>query len=114
MPSNQYPIDNEPLTAEEVVNCFKERWGVSYDIQIVVRNKSLYLQIMWGYLEQQSFPLKYESYLNKINYVIEIVNRTGQSFYVRDWINNVNSRPRIGRPLTLPLRTDESSMEYMI
>ncbi|WP_320664091.1 DUF3067 family protein [Prochlorococcus sp. MIT 1223] len=108
-------LDNQiPLTAEEVINCFRNRWGVTYDIQLMVRNNYLYFQIMWGYLEQQSFPLNEEDFNVHINEILEIVNRTGQAEVVRVWMNKVGAKPRIGRALTLQLKGDERLEEFVL
>ena len=56
------PIEQSipPLTVDEVIDLLRERWQASYDMQLVVRRKRMYLQVMWAYLEQQSFPLNEE------------------------------------------------------
>ena len=58
------PIEQSipPLTVDEVIDLLRERWQASYDMQLVVRRKRMYLQVMWAYLEQQSFPLNEEEY----------------------------------------------------
>ena len=47
----------DPLTVDEVVELLRSRWQASYDLQLVTRRRRMYLQVMWAYLEQQSFPL---------------------------------------------------------
>ena len=69
---------------------------------------------MWGYLEQQSFPMTKEQYFIHINEIIEIINRIGQAGLVREWINNLSSRPRIGRAISLQLKFDERFKEFVI
>ncbi len=103
-----------PLKVEEVISWMKDRWGVSYDLQLIVRNKCLYLQIMWGYLEQQSFPLDENTYRNNLNKVVEIVNRIGQSSIVKEWIQTVPQKPRVGRALTLPLKGNGCLDEFIV
>tara|TARA_Y100001968_G_scaffold277350_1_gene272143 strand:+ start:24 stop:377 length:354 start_codon:yes stop_codon:yes gene_type:complete len=107
-------VFESPLHVEEVIECFRERWGVSYDLQLIVRKDCLYLQIMWAYLEQQSFPMSEESYINHLNEVVEIINRLGLSDQVRKWIRNVAPKPRIGRALSLKLRGDERLAEFLV
>ena len=53
--SNETPSD--PLGVEELIGCLRQRWRATYDLQLVVRRQRLYLQVMWAYLEQQSFPM---------------------------------------------------------
>ena len=110
----QEPYNPSPLTVNEVITCFRCRWGVTYDIRLFVRQKHVFFQIMWAYLEQQSFPLDEEGYKNHINEVLEIVNRLGQADFVREWISNVESKPRIGRALSLQLRGDDRFDEFLV
>ncbi|MFM7550418.1 MAG: DUF3067 family protein, partial [Cyanobacteriota bacterium] len=53
---------SRPLTVAEVVGVLRERWQATYDLQLIQRRGRLYLQVMWAYLEQQSFPLTPEAY----------------------------------------------------
>ncbi len=95
----------EPLKVDEVI---------SYDLQLVVRQKTLYLQVMWAYLEQQSFPMDQESYRLHISQVLEIINREGFASSVREWLLNVNKKPRVGRALTLKLELNKSFNEFVL
>ena len=103
-----------PLDVDEVMFCLKKRWDVTYDLQVVVRQKRLYLQIMWAYLEQQSFPLNEEEYKYHLNQVLEIVNRLGQAGVVREWLNTINQRPRLGKAITFPLSGGFSLEEFVV
>lgn len=103
-----------PLTVEEVVGCLRARWQASYDLQLVVRRNRLYLQVMWAYLEQQSFPLDEESYLANLATVIEVVNRLGLANEVRDWLLTTTDKPRLGKALSLPLEATASMKEFLV
>ncbi len=103
-----------PLGVEEVIDCLNERWGVSYDLQIVVRNKSLYLQVMWAYLEQQSFPLDEKSYKIHLLEVLEIVNRLGLAEEVRKWLASTSEKPRTGKAVSLRLDAPGLKGEFVL
>ena len=103
-----------PLIVDEVIACLKKRWDVSYDLQLVVRSKRLYLQVMWAYLEQQSFPLDEATYKLHIAEVLEVVNRLGLSEEVRSWLANTPKRPRVGKALSLPLVADQYLDEFVL
>ncbi len=103
-----------PLSVEEVMRLLRIRWGVAYDLQLVLREKRLYLQIMWGYLEQQSFPMDEKGYRSNLNKVLEVINRLDQAHRVREWLVNENDKPRVGRALTLPLKGDERLEEFVL
>ncbi len=103
-----------PLGVDEVVDFLRKRWGASYDMRLVQRNKKLYLQLMWAYLEQQSFPLDEVAYRKNLNKVVEIINRLGQAGIVRQWLLSIREKPRLGRAITLQLKADYRLKEFVL
>lgn len=93
-----------PLTATEVRALLQQRWGASYDVHLIQRHRRIYLQIMWGYLEQLSFPLDESTYLARLAALVETVNQLGKGEAVRTWLRTTTDRPRLGKALSLPLR----------
>ena len=59
-----------PLEVEEVIECLHVRWGASYDMRLLIRDGFLYLQVMWAFLEQQSFPFDEIAYKLRISGVV--------------------------------------------
>ena len=92
-----------PLSASEVIGLLRQRWQASYDLQLVQRRGRLYLQVMWAYQEQQSFPLGVEDYERHISELVLVLNSLGVAALVRDWLNNCTDRPRLGKALSLAL-----------
>ena len=103
-----------PLTVDEVIDLLRERWQASYDMQLVVRRKRMYLQVMWAYLEQQSFPLNEEEYRTHLAQVVDVVNRLGQAGDVRSWLNDTRDRPRLGKALSLQLQGEGRLEEFLV
>ena len=103
-----------PLEVDEVVGCLRRRWGVTYDLKLLIKRDRIYLQMMWGFLEQQSFPLDEETYRENLNRTLEIINRAGQSDFVRSWLKNVEAKPRLGRAITLSLPIDQRMSEFVL
>ena len=103
-----------PLEPEEVMQCLRRRWGVTYDLRLLIKRDRIYLQMMWGFLEQQSFPLDEETYKENLNRTLEIINRAGQSDFVRKWLKTVQAKPRLGRAITLPLPMDPRMDEFVL
>ena len=103
-----------PLEVDEVMGCLRKRWGVTYDLKLLIKRDRLYLQMMWGFLEQQSFPLDEETYRENLNRTLEIINRAGQSDFVRSWLKNVEAKPRLGRAITLSLPIDQRMSEFVL
>ena len=92
-----------PLTVAEVRALLQQRWGASYDVHLIRRRRRIYLQIMWGHLEQLSFPLDEPAYLARLAAVVETINQMGKGDTVRMWLQTTTDRPRLGKALSLPL-----------
>jgi len=70
------------LTGEELVQLIKDKWGARYDCRITRRRDGLgklrfYLQVMWKFLEQKSFPLSEEEYYEQLDAVASLVTEWG-------------------------------------
>jgi hypothetical protein len=103
-----------PLEAEEVMECLRRRWGVTYDLRLLIKRDRIYLQMMWGFLEQQSFPMDEETFKAYLNRNLEIINRAGLSNFVRNWLENVQAKPRLGKAITLALPMDQRMDEFVL
>lgn len=109
------PAPGEPLSAEELLAVLRGRWQASYDLQLIVRRDRLYLQVMWGYLEQQSFPMTAEAYGAHVEDLVATLNGLGVAAQVRHWLRTTRDRPRLGRALSLPLELPEGrSSEFLL
>ncbi|MEN9766986.1 DUF3067 family protein [Vulcanococcus sp.] len=105
----------DPLTAEELLQLLRSRWQASYDVQLVVRRGRLYFQVMWAYLEQQSFPLDAAGYQAKLEEVVSTLNGIGAGELVRSWLNTTSDKPRLGKALNLALEWPEGrSSEFVL
>ena len=96
------PLD-PPLTASEVIALLQQRWQASYDLQLVRRRGRVYLQVMWAYLEQQSFPLNADEYARHIGELVLVLNSLGVAGAVRRWLQQCPDKPRLGKALSLAL-----------
>ena len=92
-----------PLSAGEVIALLRQRWQASYDLQLVQRRGRVYLQVMWAYQEQQSFPLSAEEYASHIGELVLVLNSLGAAQVVRQWLSECTDRPRLGKALSLGL-----------
>ncbi len=86
-----------------MIDLIRSRWQASYDLQLVQRRGRLYLQVMWAYLEQQSFPLSPEAYAERITELVGALNDLGVADQVRTWLCTIRDRPRLGKALSLAL-----------
>jgi len=104
-----------PLSAAELLAVLRGRWQASYDLQLIVRRGRLYLQVMWGYLEQQSFPMTAEAYGAHLEELVATLNGLGVAEQVRQWLRTTRDRPRLGRALSLPLEIPPGrSSEFLL
>lgn len=103
-----------PLTAAELLSILRERWGASYDLQLYRRAGRLYLQVMWAYLEQQSFPLSEADYLERLEQLVEQLNGIGQADEVRNWLQTTRDKPRLGKALSFPLPDQGRLSEFLL
>jgi hypothetical protein len=105
----------EPLRREELLELLRARWQASYDLQLVQRRGRLYLHVMWGYLEQQSFPLTPQAYEEHLEELVGSLNGLGVASQVRQWLQTTADRPRLGKALSLPLELPPGrASEFML
>jgi Domain of unknown function (DUF3067) len=105
----------EPLSRDELLDILRRRWQASYDLQLIVRRGRLYLQVMWGYLEQQSFPMDAVTYGEKLDELVANLNGLGVAGQVRQWLLTTTDKPRLGRAMSLPLELPEGrASEFLL
>jgi hypothetical protein len=106
---------SSPLTADELLGLLRDRWQASYDLQLIRRRGRLYLQVMWAYLEQQSFPLSAEAYRAKLEELVGLLNGLGVADQVRTWLSTTAEKPRLGRAMGLALTLPpERASEFLL
>ena len=96
------------------MNCLRQRWKATYDLQLVVRRQRVYLQVMWAYLEQQSFPMDENAYREHLAEVLDVVNRLGLATNVRDWLVSTRDKPRLGKALSLHLEAQGPEAQALL
>ncbi len=105
----------EPLRREELLALLRTRWQATYDLQLVQRRGRLYLHVMWGYLEQQSFPLTPQAYDEHLEELVGSLNGLGVAAQVRHWLQTTTDKPRLGKALSLPLELPAGrASEFML
>ena len=104
-----------PLSSAEVLEILRRRWQASYDLQLIVRRGRLYLQVMWGYLEQQSFPMTAEAYAARLEELVATLNGLGVAGQVRQWLTTTSDKPRLGKAMSLALDLPEGrASEFLL
>ncbi len=101
------------MTGSDLQALLQEKWGYSYDLQLRRTQGKIFLQVMWRYLEQASFPLSEADYLAHLDQVAVYLNEWGQVDYVRQWISQTRERPRLGKAVSILLPLGERALEWL-
>lgn len=101
------------MTGADLQTLLIEKWGYSFDIQFRRTQGKIFLQVMWRYLEQVSFPLSEDEYLAHLSQVLLYLHEWGQVDYVQQWIAQTRDRPRLGKAVSIPLSLGERSLEWL-
>lgn len=101
------------MTGADLQTLLIEKWGYSFDIQFRRTQGKIFLQVMWRYLEQASFPLSEEEYLAHLSQVLLYLHEWGQVEYVQQWIAQTRDRPRLGKAVSIPLPLGARALEWL-
>jgi hypothetical protein len=102
------------MTGQELRSLILEKWGYSFDVQIRRAKGRIFLQIMWKYLEQASFPLTEREYLEHLNAIVAYLQAWGGVEQVRTFIRQTKERPRLGKAVSIPLDLGERRSEWIL
>jgi Domain of unknown function (DUF3067) len=91
------------LTGADLRQLIIAKWSYSYDVQLRKQPNKIYLQVMWRYLEQVSFPLSEEEYDEHLNSIASYLNAMGGAQQVIDFIETTKEKPRLGKAVCLSL-----------
>lgn len=102
------------MTGEELHQLLLNKWGYSYDIQVRRIKGRIFIQVMWKYLEQVSFPLSKLEYIEHLNTITTYLNAWGGVEQVTSFIEKTRERPRLGKAVSIPLDLGERSSEWIL
>lgn len=102
------------MTGEELHQILLSKWGCSYDIQLRRIKDRIFVQVMWKYLEQASFPLSEQEYLEHLEAIAHYLNAWGGVQQVQSFIEKTRDRPRLGKAISIPLDLGERSSEWIL
>lgn len=101
------------MTGRDLQAILLDKWGYSYDLQLRRTQGKVWLQVMWRYLEQASFPLSEAQYLLHLDQIALYLNEWGQAEHVKVWIGETRERPRLGKAVGIPLSLGERALEWL-
>ncbi|XGB42454.1 MAG: DUF3067 family protein [Nodosilinea sp. LVE1205-7] len=101
------------MTGRDLQIMVQDKWGYSFDLQLRRTQGKIWLQVMWRYLEQASFPLTQEQYLAHLDTIALYLNEWGQADYVKAWVAQSRDRPRLGKAVSIPLNLGDRALEWL-
>ncbi|WP_416676386.1 DUF3067 family protein [Egbenema bharatensis] len=102
------------MTGEELHQLLLKKWGRSYDVQLRRGTGKVFLQVMWKYLEQASFPLSEAEYLAHLDEIAGYINAWGGTAQVQHFIAQTRDRPRLGKAVSIPIDLGERASEWLL
>jgi hypothetical protein len=102
------------FTGAELRQLIIAKWSYSYDVQLRKQPNKIYLQVMWRYLEQVSFPLSEDEYDAHLETIANYLNAMGGVQQVIDFIEVTKEKPRLGKAISIPLELGERSSEWIL
>jgi|SRR5579883_767693 hypothetical protein len=102
------------MTGQELHQLLLDKWGRSYDVQLRRTQGKIFLQVMWKYLEQASFPLSEAEYQEHLDSIANYLNAMGGTTQVQIFIKQTRERPRLGKAVSIPLDLGERSVEWLV
>ena len=74
----------------------------------------IYVQVMWKYLEQASFPLSEQQYLENLNAIASYLNGWNGVEQFQSYIEKTKERPRLGKAVSIQLNLGQRSSEWIL
>ena len=102
------------ITGEQLHQILLEKWGYSYDMQLRKVKGKIFVQVMWKYLEQASFPLSPEEYAENLNAIANYLNAWNGVDQLQSFIEKTRERPRLGKAVSIQLDLGERSSEWIL
>ena len=102
------------MTGRDLHELLLAKWGCSYDIQLRRTQGKIFVQVMWRYLEQVSFPMTEDEYLAHLDQVANYLEGWGSVSQVKGYLSRTKERPRLGKAVSIPLDLGERSSEWLL
>jgi Domain of unknown function (DUF3067) len=102
------------MTGRDLHQLLLSKWGRSYDIQVRRTQGKIFVQIMWKYLEQASFPLSEAEYMAHLDTVASYLLAWGAIRQVQTYIQHTRDRPRLGKAVSIPIDLGDRASEWLL
>ncbi|MBW4682280.1 MAG: DUF3067 family protein [Microcoleus vaginatus WJT46-NPBG5] len=102
------------MTGNDLRQLLLNKWGRSYDIQLRRTQGKIFVQVMWKYLEQASFPMDEGDYLVHLDAIASYLHAWDSVAQVEKYIQHTRERPRLGKAVSIPLDLGERASEWLL
>jgi Domain of unknown function (DUF3067) len=102
------------MTGAQLQAALIEKWGKSYDVQFRRTQGKIFVQVMWRYLEQASFPMTPQEYQEHLEAVATYLQGWSAFQQVLTAIQSTKERPRLGKAVSIPIDLGERASEWMV
>lgn len=102
------------MTGQDLRQLLIDKWGYSYDLQLRRIQGTVFLQVMWKYLEQASFPLSEADYLAHLEEIASYIQAWDGAAQVEAFIRQTRDRPRLGKAVSIPLDLGDRASEWIL
>lgn len=102
------------MTGKELQELIFNKWGCSYDAQVLRIKDKIYFQVMWKYLEQASFHFTQTEYFEHLEEIANYINTWGVIDQVETGILEAKNRPRLGKAVSISLDLGDRTSEWII
>ncbi|MEB3160826.1 MAG: DUF3067 family protein, partial [Synechocystis sp.] len=99
---------------KELHQLIVDKWGYSFDVQLRRIKDRVFVQIMWRYLEQASFPLSEQEYFDNLEAIAQYLQAWGGSEQMRQFMRQTKEKPRLGKAVSIPLNLGVRATEWFI
>jgi hypothetical protein len=102
------------MTGKELHQLIVSKWGYSFDVQLRRIKDRVFVQIMWRYLEQASFPLSEQEYFENLEAIAQYLQAWGGSEQMQHFLSQTKEKPRLGKAVSIPLNLGVRATEWFI
>ena len=107
------------LGGRELLEIIVRKWGVAYDIQIRKNTPfgeasgNVYLNVMWRYFGQKSFPMDERAYLEHLEAIAQYITAVKRVDEFKDFVADSRKRPNayFGYAVGIPLNVEPQTAD---
>ena len=103
-----------PMTGKDLHQLIVNKWGYSFDVQLRRIKDRVFVQIMWRYIEQASFPLSEQEYVENLEAIAQYLQAWGGSEQVEQFVSLTKEKPRLGKAVSIPINLGAWASEWFI